>query len=368
MMMLRFASVVKTPAMVFHRLCNDQLLRRGFNDVGARLKDVADLAGVSFKTVSNVINNHPNVTEKTRAKVLKAIDELNYRPNMTARSLRHGRSGFLAIALPELSSPYFGNLASQLGAAGKRHGLVVVIEETFAEPEREQFVLDGLAFHLVDGIIFSPMATSAREIARRTDRTPMVLLGERGHPTGYDHIAVDNVRAAHDVTQHLIDQGRRRIAAIGAERGSGTGGLRLRGYRSALRAGGISPDPRVIAPGFGYSRAGGATAVTNLLNEGCEFDAIFCFNDLMALGAIRALRDRGYRVPDDVAVAGFDGIEDGAYSAPTLTTVTPDVPLLAEEAVRLITQRIADPDAPAENIRVPYSVDVRESTQTPPSP
>jgi DNA-binding LacI/PurR family transcriptional regulator len=185
--------------------------------VGARLKDVADRAGVSFKTVSNVINNHPNVTPQTREKVMAAIAELRYRPNMTARSLRHGRSGFLAFALPELTSPYFAALASEVGSAAKREGLVVLIEETRGEREGERIVLEGLASHLIDGIIFSPMATPASEVAARSDSTPMVLLGERGYPAGYDHIAVDNIRAAREVTEHLLACGRTRIAAIGAE-------------------------------------------------------------------------------------------------------------------------------------------------------
>ena len=331
--------------------------------MGARLKDVADHAGVSFKTVSNVINNHPNVTEKTRAKVLKAIEELRYRPNLTARSLRHGRSGFLAFALPELTSPYFASLASAIGAVAKQHGLVVLIEETFGEPEREQIVLDGLGSHLIDGVIFSPMATPARDIAARRDPgTPMVLLGERGRPAGHDHIAIDNVAAAREVTEHLISLGRRNIAAIGAESGAGTGRLRARGYRAALDAAGIDVDRSIIVSRLSYHRASGARAMADLLDSGRELDAVFCFNDLMALGALRVLRERGYRVPEDVAVAGFDDVEDGRYSSPSLTTVAPDVPFLAEQAVRLIVRRLADADAKAERIEVPFKLQIREST------
>lgn len=329
--------------------------------MGARLKDVADRAGVSFKTVSNVINNHPNVTEKTRAKVLKAIEELRYRPNMTARSLRHGRSGFLAFALPELTSPYFASLASAIGAVAKRQGLIVLIEETFGEPERERVVLDGLD-SLIDGVIFSPMATPARDVAARSDSTPMVLLGERGHPAGYDHIAVDNVRAAREVTEHLLGLGRRRVAAIGAERGAGTGGLRARGYRTALDQAGIGVDPAIVVSRLRYDRPSGARAMASLLDSGQDVDAVFCFNDLMALGALRVLRERGYKVPDDVAVAGFDDIEDGRYSSPSLTTVAPDIPFLAEEVVRLVLRRLADPGAKAERIEVPFDIRIREST------
>nr|WP_187361418.1 LacI family DNA-binding transcriptional regulator [Phytoactinopolyspora mesophila] len=326
------------------------------------MKDVADRAGVSFKTVSNVINNHPNVTPRTREKVMAAIAELRYRPNMSARSLRHGRSGFLALALPELTSPYFAALASEIGSAAKREGLVVLIEETGGDHEGEQIVLEGLASHLIDGIIFSPMATPADEVAARSDTTPMVLLGERGYPAGYDHIAVDNVRAAREITQHLVECGRTRIAAIGAEHGSGTGALRARGYRAALDAAGLKVDPDIIVSGVSYDRAGGAHGMAELLDGGQPIDAVFCFNDVLALGAVRTLHQRGYRVPEDVAVAGFDDIEDGRYSSPSLTTVSPDVPFLADEAVRLLARRVAEPDAAAEDVEVPFTIETREST------
>ncbi|WP_211199020.1 LacI family DNA-binding transcriptional regulator [Phytoactinopolyspora limicola] len=323
---------------------------------------MADRAGVSFKTVSNVINNHPNVTPQTREKVMAAIAELRYRPNVSARSLRHGRSGFLALALPELTSPYFAALASEIGSAAKREGLVVLIEETGGDREGEQIVLEGLASHLIDGIIFSPMATPAEEVAARSDTTPMVLLGERGYPAGYDHIAVDNVRAAREITQHLIECGRTRIAAIGAEHGSGTGVLRACGYRAALEAAGLNVDPDIIVSGVSYSRAGGARGMAELLDGAQPIDAVFCFNDVLALGAVRTLHQRGYRVPEDVAVAGFDDIEDGRYSSPSLTTVSPDVPFLADEAVRLLARRVAEPGVAAEDIEVPFTIEPREST------
>ncbi|TDD67206.1 LacI family transcriptional regulator [Jiangella aurantiaca] len=329
--------------------------------MGTRLKDVADLAGVSFKTVSNVINNHPNVTEKTREKVLKAIAELRYRPNVSARSLRHGRSGFVALAVPELVSPYFAALASEIGAVAKRQHLMVLIEETFGEVEQERVVLEGLDTRLIDGVIFSPMGMTTAEVAARSDAARMVLLGERGHPAGFDHIAIDNVRAAREVTTHLIALGRRHIAAIGAQR-AGTGGLRARGYRAALRDAGLPVDRRLVVSDLDFDRASGAQAMAGLLDSGRPVDAVFCFNDLMALGALRTLHERGLRVPGDVAVAGFDDIEDGRYSTPSLTTVSPDVPFLAAEAVRLVVRRLADPDAKAERIDVPFTLEIREST------
>ncbi|MFI2485515.1 LacI family DNA-binding transcriptional regulator [Promicromonospora kroppenstedtii] len=326
------------------------------------LRHVAERAGVSFKTVSNVINGHPNVRPETRERVESAIAELRYRPNTSARSLRHGRAGFLAIALPELTSPYFAGLASELAAAARAVGQSVLIEETSGDLAGERAVLDGLPSHLVDGVFFSPLVTPVAEVVERRDGTPLVLLGEYGEPAGVDHVGVDNVAAARDVTRHLLDLGRRRIAGIGLQSGAGTGRLRGEGYLAALAEAGVPADPDLVVECTDYHRASGADAVTQLLARGVEVDAVFCFNDLMALGALRALHEHGLRVPQDVAVAGFDGIEDGQFSVPSLTTVTPDLPLLAAEAVRLVMRRIAEPDAPAEHVVVPHAITAREST------
>lgn len=327
------------------------------------LRDVAARAGVSFKTVSNVINGHPNVRPATRERVESAIAELRYRPNESARSLRHGRSGFLAIALPELTSPYFATLASALSAAARQVGQTVLIEETSGDLAGERTVLDGLPSHLVDGILFSPLVTPMAEVVGRRDGTPLVLLGEYGEPAGVDHVGVDNVAAARDVTEHLLGLGRRRIAGIGLQSGDGTGRLRGEGYLAALADAGVAADPALVVERTAYHRTSGADAVTELLARGVDFDAVFCFNDLMALGALRALHDHGLRVPDDVVVAGFDGIEEGRFSVPSLTTVTPDLPRLAAAAVRLVMRRIAEPDAPVEHVVVPHRITVRESTR-----
>lgn len=330
--------------------------------MGVRLRDVADHAGVSFKTVSNVINNHPNVSAATRAKVERAIAELRYRPNVSARSLRHGRAGFLAIALPELTSPYFAELASEIGVAAKRRGQTVLIEETFGEHSGERIVLDGMPSHLIDGVIFSPLVSKPAEIVGRRDATPMVLLGEQAIAKGVDHVGIDNVAAAVDITRHLIANGRRRIAAIGHQRSSGTGRLRGRGYRFALEEAGLEVDPRLIIGRSAYHRDSGAQAMAELLDSGITFDAVFCFNDLMAIGAMRTLLSRGVRVPDDIAVAGFDDIEEGRFATPSLTSVSPDMTALAEDAVRLIMRRISTPDAPVEHATVPHTIMIREST------
>ncbi len=330
-----------------------------------RLKDVAARAGVSIKTVSNVVNAYPHVHPTTRARVERAIAELNYRPNLNARSLRSGRTGVIALAVPELDIPYFAELARHVIAAADVYSWTVLIDQTGGERERERVVVAGIRDHLIDGLIFSPLALTGRDLAAATERTPMVLLGERTHRGPTDHVAIDNVAAAAAATGHLIELGRRRIAAIGSQRSpsAGTARLRLRGYRKALAAAGRRDDQALVAPAARWHRADGAAAMSSLLDRDDPPDAVFCFNDLLALGAIRAAIERGLRVPQDVAVVGIDDIEDGRFSTPTLTTISPDKHRIARLAVELLHDRLhAGTAPPARELTADHHLVVREST------
>jgi DNA-binding LacI/PurR family transcriptional regulator len=336
--------------------------------MAVRLRDVADQSGVSIKTASNVVHNHPHVKASTRARVQQAIDDLGYRPNLSARRLRYGKSGFLAVALPRLDSPYFAELAAKLSERAGAMGQIVLLDSTGATPEAERLVLKGVSTHIIDGVIFSPLALTAEEIASRTDTVPMVLLGERIVPAGYDHVAVDSVSAARAMTEHLIGLDRTRVAAIGRKSAVGTHSVRLTGYRQALAAAGLPFDRHLVRGVAHYDREAGRQAMHSLLRSPSPPDAIFCFNDLMAIGAIRACHEAQVRVPDDIAVAGFDDIAEGQFSSPSLTTVSPDLDVLAAEALRLILARIDGDDGPAQDVSVPWELVIRESTvgTTPP--
>jgi DNA-binding LacI/PurR family transcriptional regulator len=329
------------------------------------LKDVARLAGVSPKTVSNVIHGYVHVTQETRSRVQRALDELNYRPNLSARHLRAGRSGIIALAVPELGIPYFAELADCVIRAAERHGWTVLIDQTDGLAEREQLVTAGIRDQLIDGLILSPLAMGPEELHRRTDDTPLVLLGERIHDGPADHVAIDNVAAAHAATAHLVALGRRRIAAIGDQRdvGPGTAQLRLAGFARALRDAGLALDQRLVMHAPSYHRQDGAEAMTWLLDLEQPPDAVFCFNDLMAFGAIRTILSRRLRIPGDVAVVGFDDIEEGRFSTPTLTTIRPDKEQIALLAVSLLHERLQHGrDQPPRELQADFSLVVREST------
>ncbi|MDY7089069.1 MAG: LacI family DNA-binding transcriptional regulator [Actinomycetota bacterium] len=330
------------------------------------LKDVAARAGVSIKTVSNVVNGYVHVAPATRARVQAAIEALGYVPNIAARQLRSGRSGVIALAVPELQSPYFAEIAGLIVQAAERRSWTVLIDQTDGQAERERNLVAGLRRHAIDGLIFSPLALAGEELAPPAG-TPMVLLGERVWHGPADHVAIDNTSAATDATRHLTSLGRRRIAAIGVQDkpSAVTAHQRLAGYRAALAEAGLPADPALEMPADGFHRADGAAAMARLLDAARPPDAVFCFNDLLALGALRTLLSRGVAVPDDVAVIGFDDIEDGRFSTPTLSTIAPDAPRIAQLAVDLLAERLGDGPAASgapRELRVDHRLVIREST------
>ncbi|WP_422734671.1 LacI family DNA-binding transcriptional regulator [Micromonospora sp. WMMD558] len=332
-----------------------------------RLKDVAERAGVSVKTVSNVVNGYVHVRPDTRARVEEAIAELNYRPNLSARNLRKGRTGVIALAVPELDIPYFAELARHVVTAAAELGWTVLIDQTGGGREQERVAAAGIGDHLIDGLIFSPLALTADDLAG-LDGTPMVLLGERVDHGPADQVGIDNAAAARTMTAHLIGLGRRRVAAIGSQRTpeGASARLRLAGYTAALADAGIAYDESLVAPAPAWHRAEGAAAMRSLLTSGVRPDAVFCFNDTLALGALRALHEAGLRVPEDVAVAGFDDIEDGRFSVPTLTTIAPDKERIARLAVDLLANRlVGDRTAPPRKLPAPWTLLPRESTTHP---
>ena len=241
-------------------------------------------------------------------------------------------------------------------------GFIVLLDVTGGDADAERVVLEGMRSHVIDGVIFSPLALSADEIARRADSLPMVLLGERPVPTGFDHIAVNSVAASRAATEHLVAQGRRRIAAVGRESVKGTASARLRGYRQALKAADLPYDTALVIEVPHFERADGHVAMQRLLDLPEPPDAVFCFNDLMAIGALRACVEAGVRVPEEVAIVGFDDIAETRYSNPTVTTISPDLTGLARAALELLSRRIDGDDGPAEDVEVAWTLEARETT------
>jgi len=335
--------------------------------MAATLHDVAHLAGVSIKTVSNVINDYPHIRSSTREKVEQAIAQLGYQPNLTARSLRSGRTGVIGLALPELSLSYFAELADSVMVAAERRGVTVLIEQTGGDRARELEVLTSPRRQQTDGLLFSALGLGQDDARLLEVPYPVVLLGERIFDGPTDHVTMRNIEAARAATEFLLTRGHRRIAIVGAHEGEviGSAGLRLTGYREALDAAGVEFDPALIGYTDLWHRSNGATSMRQLLESGVRFDAVFAFNDTLALGAMRVLQEAGIRVPGDVAVVGFDNLDEAQYSLPSLTTVDPGREEIAETAVRVLLERIEAKDSatPPRELFADFSIVERESTQ-----
>ncbi len=339
--------------------------------MAVRLRDIAEHAGVSVKTVSNVVHGHPSVSPVMRARVESSITALGYVPNMAARSLRTGRSGLVGLAVPRISDPYFSGVAAAVIDAAAALGISVLVEQTAGDATRETDVLLGRRPTIVDGLIFSPISVTQQALDEASPAIPLVLLGEHLMASTRDRVAVDNVAASAEAVEHLVASGRLRIAAVGARRGStaATAELRLAGYHRALGVHGLDVDPALEVATEHFSRASGSRAVHALIDSGTTFDALFCFNDLLALGAIEALRTSGRSVPGDGAVVGFDDIEEGRHGDPALSTIAPDLRALADMALGSLFLRLDDPSAPEGNsLMVPHRLVVRGSTEPEPEP
>ncbi|AMB59446.1 LacI family DNA-binding transcriptional regulator [Microterricola viridarii] len=322
--------------------------------MAATLSDVARLAGVSIKTVSNVIHDHPHIRPATKQRVLDAIAAVDYRPNLTARNLRSGRTGVISLVLPTLRNPYFAELAEAVMDAADREGLSVLIEQSRPDAAAPRVS----RAQLVDGMLFSTLGSEAEDTGLYAQLPP-------GTDSPVDHVTMRNTEAIRAATEHLLGLGRRRIVALGARPGdtSGAGGLRLLGYRQAVEAAGIDAAG-LVRPVESWTRFDGAAATDALLDEGIAFDGIVAFNDALALGALRALGQRGIRVPEQVSVIGFDDLDDSRYSLPALTTISPGREQIATLAVHMLAERIAarGEELAPRTLTVPFTLVEREST------
>ncbi|MEU4194407.1 LacI family DNA-binding transcriptional regulator [Kribbella sp. NPDC026611] len=344
------------------------------------VKDVAKLAGVSPKTVSNVINGVVFVRPETRERVESALAELDYVPNMSARGLRNGRSGMIALALPDLLRPYSAEIVHLVVELAHERGWGVQIEQTAAEPKREFELLSKARAYLVDGLILNPVNLDDSAVTTAGPLPPLVLIGDVDQDV-VSQVAIDNVVAARDLTKHLLDQGCRRIAAVGAPeipRGSsgagvlagsaqapGTAASRLRtlGYHQALEEAGVPRDPALEIALDRWRPEGAATVVAKYLTEHELPDAFFCFTDSMASGTLSALWSAGIDVPGRTLVAGFDNILESQFMIPPLTTIDFDRRAFVAAALDLLAERMADQHAAPRRVIIPHRVIERASTE-----
>jgi LacI family transcriptional regulator len=326
----------------------------------ATLHDVAELAGVSYQTVSRVVNQHPNVAEKTRIKVLRAIRETGYRPNLAAKVLATGRSYMIQLIIFDLR--YSDPLPSMLYWA-KKHGYTLVISEISPYASREDIceTLEELTARMIDGLVmFTPyLALSYEDMTKTCRSVPFVLVGnELGIKA--PSVVFDQRHGVEVAVQHLLDLGHRHIAEISGPVMHIDARLRHETFQWMMQSNGLKPGPSMEGD---FEVPSGYTAVNQLLATQEPFSAIFIANDRMALGALHALQEHGLKVPDDISVIGFDDMIEAAYFNPALTTVRQDLNALANQSIEYLVSIINNPETPVQQ-RVLYpELILRESTR-----
>jgi LacI family transcriptional regulator, galactose operon repressor len=327
------------------------------------LNEVAKRAGVSRSTVSRVINNRPNVDPQTRTKVLAIAESLNYHPNLAARSLAAGQTHILGLVIPMavaalFTDPYFPLLIQGIASACNAHEHSVML--WVAEPEYERSTVRQILRNgLIDGVIVASAVLDDPIIeALRQDTKPFVLVGRYPTDPNVSYVDVDNVNSAREMVAHLLRLGYRRVATITGPKNHIASADRLQGYLNALRERGLTYDPHLIVESD-FTEEGGYAATQRLLPFAPQ--AVFAFSDALALGALRALREAGQRVPDDVAVAGFDDIPFAARAVPPLTTVRQPIQRAGFLAAETLIDLVNQPQPQPRRIVLPTELVIRAS-------
>ncbi|MFC4005949.1 LacI family DNA-binding transcriptional regulator [Nonomuraea purpurea] len=329
------------------------------------MHDVARAAGVSQRTVSNVVNNYEYVRPETRQRVLDAMAMLGYVPNAAARSLRSARTGLIALVVPDFRARIFAEFAGVVVREAEALGYTVLIELTGSDRERELKVLTGVRNQLSDGVIMMAMSLRPDDGQRRRAGYPIVLVGDQVLEGQVPHVDIPNREASLAVVRHLVGTGRRRLMLLGYDPHGGlTARMRVRGFLDGLEEQGLTADAELLVRAD-WTRAGGQRAIEEYIDAGRPMpDAVFAMNDSLALGALRALQVRGLRVPQEVALVGFDDVEEARYSTPSLTSVSPDVEALARNAIAMLHEQITGkPSGRESHIVVDFQLKVRESSQ-----
>lgn len=337
------------------------------------MREVAKAAGVSIKTVSNVVNDYEFVSQATRDKVNRAIDELGYTVNVSARNLRTGQTGIIGLAIPDLQMPYFAQLSSLVIEEAKKLGLRVIVEPTLYSREGEIDALHGSQQTMIDGLIYSPLELDQDDVDQLKVDYPLVLIGERIFTDLVDHIATENVEGAKRATSYLLQTGCRRVAVVGVHPGEkvGSAALRYRGYREALEEAGVEFDERLVVSSGMWHRSDGVKAMNSLFDSGVIPDGVVALNDMLASGVMHAIQMHDYRIPEDISVIGFDNSDDSQYLSPALTSIDPGLEAVARLSVKVLKERIdgREPNGehPGRKVfrKVSSSLVMRQSTKLP---
>jgi LacI family transcriptional regulator, repressor for deo operon, udp, cdd, tsx, nupC, and nupG len=326
----------------------------------ASIKDVAKLANVSTATVSRVLRNAGNVTEETKRRVLEAIEALNYQPNVLGRYLRRMETETVLVIVPDITNPFFSKVLRGIEAVALERGYQVLLGDTQNDVQLEEQYLNVLPQKQVDGMIFLTARTRKELMEEMSRQFPIVLACEYLEGTDIPTVSIDNISSARKATEHLIGLGHRRIAHLTGPMDVILSRDRLRGYYQALAQHDIDVDAALVQEGD-FSFESGYNVTLKLLALEKPPTAIFAANDAMAIGAIKAVRHRGGRVPEDVAVVGFDDIQMASIFEPGVTTIAQPMFDIGKQAMKLLLQLIDGEEVDRRQFVLPDRLVIRES-------
>lgn len=327
------------------------------------LEDIAQMCGVSRSTVSRVINGSSNVSEPTRQKVLDLIQNIGFQPNLAARGLAVGRTRVIGLVIPTgltaiFSDPYFPLVIQGVSSVCNAHEYSVML--WLAEPEYERKTISQVLYSgLIDGVIVSSMLMDD-PIINRLSESPQPFISIGRHPTNNElnFVDVDNRTGANQAVSYILHTGRRRVAMITGPRNMIAGRDRYQGYQDTLRERGLHLQPELVAEGE-FTDISGYLAMKQLLPQ--RPDAVFVASDAMAFAAMRAIQEAGLRIPEDIAVVGFDDIPPAATSKPPLTTVRQPIQRTGSVAAEMLIERIEHPETQNCRIILPTELVIRSS-------
>lgn len=327
----------------------------------ATIQDVAKAAGVSVATVSRVLNDSPNVSEKTKEAVMSTIKRLDYKPNLLGRNLRRSETRLVLVLLPNIANPFYSRIVKGIEDVGHKNGYNVMLCNTNSELDREKLYLQLLKNRLADGVIFMAPVVGEEELSRIGCEFPVVQCCEYKEGAKVSRVSIDNFSAAYKAVRHLTSLGHKRIGLISAANIYVSTIKREEGYEKALLDAGLSPDSRFVKRGD-HSFKGGIRAASQLLSLKDRPTAIFAISDMMAIGAMRAAAENGLQVPKDIAVVGFDNIDFAAMCNPMLTTVSQPKYDIGCAAMELLLSQIRGELKEPCDVFLENELIIREST------
>lgn len=321
--------------------------------------DVARVAGVSTATVSRVLNGHPSVRGETRERVEAAMQALNYRVTIAARSLRTAQTRMVLALVPDFSNPYYAEIVRGLGACAREHDYELLLCDTGLSEARERAVAQMLTRHMYDGVVCMDPYTMQRMVSEEVRALPWVACSEFVPDAQIPHVSIDHRLAAKDAVLYLLAKGHRRIGLVNSDERYLYAQQRREGYRDALREAGLQERLDYIQIVGGIDHPLGELAARRLLALEQRPTALFAVADTLAVGAIKATLAAGLRVPEDLAVVGFDDVPLASIFEPSLTTVAQPRRELGEQAMRLLLRRIQG-EQPA-SVTLPHTLVARRS-------